>query len=313
MLGLPFAILRPIVAFVSGIFGGAVTNAFDKENVEEEKKEIKFENTISEKSPKFKRFLNYAFVEFLQDISKWLIIGLAIAALISIILPDNFFTTYINSPILSMLIILVASIPLYVCATGSVPIAAVLLMKGLSPGAALVFLMAGPATNAATITVIGKSMGKRTLYTYLASIILGSLFFGIIIDYVLPSGLFTNFINHTNHNHNSFLPEWFSLSSTIILGLLIINGYLRKYFFKEKQITNNNFNMETLKLSVSGMTCNHCKMTVEKNVSKLGKFESVIANPVTNTLEIQGENINLKTIEETIEQLGYKYNGVISK
>lgn len=71
--------------------------------------------------------------------------------------------------------------------------------------------------------------------------------------------------------------------------------------------------METLKLSVSGMTCNHCKMTVEKNVSKLGKFESVIANPVTNTLEIQGENINLKTIEETIEQLGYKYNGVISK
>ena len=79
-----------------------------------------------------------------------------------------------------------ASIPVYVCATSSVPIAAVLMMKGLSPGAALIFLMAGPATNAATISVIGKSMGRKTLFSYLTALITGALLFGLLIDYFLP-------------------------------------------------------------------------------------------------------------------------------
>lgn len=310
MLGLPFAILRPIVALFTGILGGSITNIFDKKNTNYEKKTISKE-TVEIKGSKIKRLINYAFVEFLQDISKWLLIGLAIAALISILLPDNFFISYINSPILSMLIVLAASIPIYVCATGSVPIAAVLLMKGLSPGAALVFLMAGPATNAATITVIGKSMGNKTLYTYLASIILGALFFGIIIDYLFPSGFFTQFIVNSHDIHSHFLPEWLKLSSTIILGLLILNGFFKKYKKKENTIPFKTLDMKSIKISVNGMTCNHCKMNVEKNISKLGDYESVTANTSSNTVEIIGDNINLKTIEDTVNDLGYEYKGIV--
>ena len=109
--------------------------------------------------------LRYAFVEFLEDIAKWLVIGLMLAALIEVLVPESFFTAYLGNEYMEMLVIMVAAIPLYVCATGSVPIAAILMLKGLSPGAAIVFLMAGPATNAATMTVIGNVFGRRTLIT----------------------------------------------------------------------------------------------------------------------------------------------------
>lgn len=307
MLGLPFAIIRPIIAFVTGILGGFLTNVYD----DSEYKELKVDE-LEEYSnePKFKRFLHYAFVEFLQDISKWLIIGLALAALISVLLPDDFFTTYMNSPLLNILIVLIASVPLYVCATGSVPVAAVLLMKGLSPGAALVFLMAGPATNMATITVIGKAMGRKTLITYLISIIGGAVFFGLFIDYFLPIEYFTSFINMHSHEGDHLLPHWFMITSSIILGLLIINGYLQKYYFNQK-INNNNFTMESIKVKVEGMNCNHCKMSVESNLKKLKNVKSINADVNNDEVEIVGDDIDLKLIEDTVNDLGFEYKGTI--
>jgi len=157
MLGLPFAILRPIVAFFTGIAGGLVTNKIERSQpIKQAKNKSHIRNKFS-----IKEIFRYAFVEMVADIASWLVIGLLIAALITVIIPDNFFTEYNLSGISGMLLILIVSIPLYICATSSVPIAAVLLLKGLSPGALLVFLMAGPATNAATITVIGKTLGKK--------------------------------------------------------------------------------------------------------------------------------------------------------
>ncbi len=230
LLGLPFAILRPIVALFSGIFGGLLTNIIDKKgnkiqenpicSCEKDEKQTQKRNSIF-------TMLKYAFVEFLQDIAKWLIIGLVIAALISVLLPDDFFTRYVGDNLLSMLIVLVASIPLYVCATASVPIAAVLILKGLSPGAALVFLMAGPATNAATITVLGKSLGKSTVLSYLVSIIIGAFFFGILIDSFFPKDFFIDKIQIMHHQ--DIIPEWIKISSSVILTLLLINGLLKKY------------------------------------------------------------------------------------
>ena len=308
MLGLPFAIVRPIVAFFTGILGGGLTNKVDRTEYSEKTPELIDEN---QSQTKFKRFLNYAFVEFLQDISKWLLIGLALAALISVLIPDDFFTTYINSPILNMLIVLAASIPLYVCATGSVPIAAVLLMKGLSPGAALVFLMAGPATNMATMTVIGNSLGKKTLITYLASIIGGAVFFGLIIDYLFPPEFFTSFLITGDHTGSHILPHWYMISSSIILGLLIINGYIQKYFIKSKSIKPETDIMKTIKVKVTGMNCNHCKTSVETNLQKLENIETINADVANEEVEIIGEDVDLKKVEETVNGLGFEYKGIL--
>jgi copper chaperone CopZ len=207
--------------------------------------------------------------------------------------------------------VLAVAVPLYVCATGSVPIAMVLMMKGLSPGAALVFLMAGPATNAATITVLGKSLGKKTLFAYLASITIGALAFGLMIDYLFPANFFTGAMNH-NHNHeHQMLPEWFGLSATIILAALIIHGYFRKYFYKPTQTQEKNTDMEKIKINVTGMNCNHCQTNVEKNVGKIEGIKTINADYTRNLVEISGDNIDMKKVEETVKSLGYEYKGVI--
>jgi hypothetical protein len=307
MLGLPFAIIRPIAALVTGIFGGSLTNLTDKTNYSL----VSENNQTTEKEEKSKlyRFFNYAFVEFLQDISKWLLVGLAIAALISVVVPDNLISTYIHYPILNMLIVFLIAGPLYVCATGSVPIAAVLMMKGISPGAALVFLMAGPATNAATLTVLGKTLGRKAFYAYLISITTGAFAFGLIMDYLFPVGFFTVTVKLGGNLHHEMLPYWVGFGSTIILGLLITNGYYQKYFNKNHSHLIQENTMETIKISVSGMTCNHCKATVEKNVGKIEGIQSINADIVKNIVEISGENVDLAKVEEVVNNLGYEYKG----
>ena len=313
LLGLPFAIVRPIVALISGVFGGVFTNAYTKNDAQDDAHLNT--DTYDRASDKniFHQFFNYAFVEFLQDISKWLIVGLLIAAFISMVLPDDFFIAYINNNLLSMGIVLLASIPLYVCATGSVPIAAVLLMKGLSPGAALVFLMAGPATNTATITVLGKVLGKKALVGYLVSIVGFALMFGLIIDYFLPREWFSSFIpmGHTGHGDHG-MPYWLQVSSTIALSLLIVNGYLQKYkhkIFGKPQEAGNTDSAFYTYVKVEGMTCNHCKTNVENGLNSLEGIEVEQIDLQNSTVKIKGSILNDSLIKDTVESLGYSYKG----
>ena len=174
LLGIPFAIIRPLVALVTALTGGCIVNLWCNDT---DKQEVTESRAQEKKSfwGKCIGTLHYGFIEMLQDIGKWIVIGLVIAAIITIAVPDNFFAQFNDYPILNMFIILLLSIPMYLCATGSIPIAAALMLKGLSPGAALVLLMAGPATNMAAILVINKVMGRKTLIVYLATIIAGAM------------------------------------------------------------------------------------------------------------------------------------------
>ncbi len=265
LLGLPMAIIKPIIALFTGFLGGFLTNKADNKSQAKDVKQAsknklvnnlkladqtsgenlaEAENGANDRS--VKGMLHYAFVEFLEDIAKWLVIGLALAAFIEVLVPESFFTSYLGNEYLEMLIILVAAIPLYVCATGSVPIAAMLMLKGLSPGAAIVFLMAGPATNAATMTVIGNVFGRRTLMLYLLSIIAGAYFFGIIVNEFLPREWFLNPLAqfHNEMHEHGFIPHWFKLGSGILLGGLILYALYNKYlsrFFKSSKSRRINF------------------------------------------------------------------------
>ncbi len=312
MLGLPFAIIRPIVALVTGVTGGLLTNWFVKEKTSKPLEGELFTETQNKttKANKFSLMLNYAFITFLQDIMKWLIIGLLLAALVAVLIPDAFFERYIGNSFLEMLVILIASIPLYVCATASVPLAAVLLLKGLSPGAVLVFLMAGPATNAATMTVLWKTLGQKTTLIYLATITGGALLFGFLINQ-LPASWFT-ISGHGGAHEHQLLPEWLQLGSAILLLLLIANGYYQKYFKKstikmDKMNTAKEFSL----FKVQGMDCNHCKNSVELNLSKLPEIQSVEADLQSQTVKIEGEQLDIEQIKTTVESLGYKFGGKI--
>jgi len=313
MLGLPLAIIRPIVAFITGLFGGMVTKKIDPEN-----DESVIENNDNNEEipfgffPKVKEMFRYSFIDFLQDISNWLVIGLLIAAFISVIVPNDFFADKIPNDFLGMLVILVISIPVYICATASVPIAAVLMLKGLSPGAALVLLMAGPATNAATITMIAKVLGKKPLIGYLGAIISGALLSGFILDYFLPSEWFniSDHFGHIGHNHE-MLPAWLKTISAISLTLLIINGYIQKYLNTKKMsisdIPLSGFSTEKIKtINVGGMTCNHCKQNVENSVKSAQGVEDVNVDITTGKVKITGNSFDLEKIKSDIESIGYK-------
>lgn len=110
----------------------------------------------------FLKGLKYAFIELPGEISKWMLIGILLAGIISYAVPETLIQEYLGGGIASMLVMLIVGIPLYICATASTPLAASLVAKGMSPGTAFVFLLAGPATNAATITMVARFLGKRS-------------------------------------------------------------------------------------------------------------------------------------------------------
>ena len=307
LLGLPFAIVRPLAALVTGVTGGIITSRITR-GTSEKKIHQPPEEQPKTFGQKITDVFRYGFVDFIQDISKWLVIGLVLAAIISALIPNDFFELLNLPPLLQMLLVLGVSIPLYICATGSIPLAAILILKGISPGAAFVLLMAGPATNAATITMIGKVLGKRSLLAYLGTIIVGALSFGLLIDYVLPVEWFTQIANeHLMHNHGTGLNGW-QITSGVVLLLLIVNGYVQKYLSSKKQF-NMKLNRDTMGikvLKVEGMTCNHCKNNVESNLEKLSFVEKARVDLGAKTVTLEGENIELETAKSLIASLGYK-------
>lgn len=328
MLGWPFALLRPMVAFFTGVVGGVLTNWFVKEKPEPSSPFAQFKIDVAtvkgietcddegcgcetvehtDNRHSIVRAADYAFVELLQDIAKWLIIGFLFAALIAVVLPNDFFSRFQGLGLIEILVVLLASVPIYICATGSIPIAAVLLLKGVSPGAALVFLMAGPATNVATMTVLGKTMGRKSLLIYLTTIIVGAIVFGLLTNWLIPADFILSKIMHIHGDgsDHEMLPGWLQLLSGILLIALIPGGYLFQIFRKKKRMANSVGKV----IKVEGMTCSHCEANVKRNLESLKGIKSVEANNQTNTIKITGNDYSLKEVEDTINSLGYKYLG----
>jgi uncharacterized membrane protein YraQ (UPF0718 family) len=170
--------------------------------------------------------LAFAFGDLLGDIGKWLLIGIVISGILAYFVPADFFTRFLGNEFLSLLAMLAIGVPLYICASASTPIAVVLVLKGLSPGAALVFLLAGPATNAATLTVIGRFLGKKVTVIYLATIAVCSVALGWLVNRVYD---YTDFS----------ITEWvgqsvaeaispFTIACSVVLLILITRSLLPK-------------------------------------------------------------------------------------
>ena len=301
VLGLPFAVIRPVVALITSLFGGAMVNIFDKDSSDNptvsECKSGCCEATGKSRN-KLIEIFKYGFVDMLQDVGKRLIFGIIMAAIITISVPDGALTILSDKPLLSILLVLIVSVPMYVCATGSIPIAAALILKGLTPGAALVMLMAGPAINIASILVVSKVLGKKSMAIYLISIILGAVASALFIDYLLPMEWFDTIGNIATSCATT--PLW-KIIATILFIALLINAFVQKYISsKKKKVT-----MESVKkIKVYGMSCNHCKASVERAVSKVPTVTKAEVDLASKTLYIEGE-ISDQMVKEIIEDLGF--------
>lgn len=328
LLGLPFAIIRPIAALFTALFGGQMVNMTDTDSDAE--KNVKAEHS-RELNPTFtgkmREALKYAFGEMMEDIGKWLVIGIVIAGLISLI-PDDFFAIFKGNTLASILLVLCLSIPMYLCATGSIPIAVALILKGLTPGAALVMLMAGPASNMASIMVIGKVLGRRTLITYLASIVSGAIAFALLIDFALPASWFVPKMMmggaccHESHS-------WFAIACNILLILLLI----RALFFHHHDhchcgcedhhhehhhdsescccheghscsCDDDDDDCQVITFQINGMHCNHCSANAQKALASVEGVEKATVDLASKTARVEG-TASFEDLKAAVESLGY--------
>lgn len=331
LLGIPFAIIRPIAALVTALFGGQLVNIATKNETSESLGTLEHGADGRPKGfwNKIKEALKYGYFEMMQDIGKWLMIGLVVAGLITVFVPDDFFLFFNDKPLLTMLMVLAVSVPMYVCATGSIPIAAALMLKGLSPGAALVLLMAGPACNMASIMVIGKVLQKKTMWVYLFSIILGAVSFGLLIDLVLPTEWFTSSIQATK-DCCAESPAIFNVICSAVLGILLIFALImRRHHHCEcgcddhdddcccdaeqhahehnhsNEIIENHKVMNKKQFKVDGMMCNHCRANVEKNIKALQGVENVEVDLASGIAVVDG-NVSDEDVIKAIESIGYQ-------
>lgn len=320
MMGPVFGFFRPIAAFIMGISTGLFINK--KFPPEEDKKKFNL-NVINSSEAKeiaeeqkpiterAKNSLRYAFVDFLDDIVVEFLIGLLIAAAITFFLPTEFLAgTGLQSGILGMLLMIIIGIPMYVCATASIPIALSLILKGFSPGVAFVFLAVGPATNAASIGILSKSLGKQLIIYYLTTLIVLSIIFGYLLDFVF-SYLGINpqeqlaVGHHHDHDSMSLIPHEIQIALSAIFIVLVIGSLYRKYgqkWFVKKSKADDRESIE-----VKGMTCNHCVATVTDSISGIAKIGDVEVNLSEGKAFYTG-NPNKEELKKAIQDCGYEVN-----
>ena len=216
-----------------------------------------------------------------------------------------------------MLMVLLFAVPMYLCATGSIPIAVALMLKGLSPGTALVLLMAGPAVNVASLLVIGKVMGRKSLLTYLFSIVGCAILFGLGIDYLLPREWFTMPLAHIHSCHGCGEISYFNTICSVVLALLLANAFIQRYckgtchasLVPLKQGDNSPCscgacNITAWTIMVKGMNCNHCKSNVEAAIQKIAGVESVEIDLASGRTIVHG-NPNKDDVIKAVEMLGF--------
>lgn len=260
MLGWPFALFKVVAAFVLGLAGGGLVDRLGSTQ------EVTEEAPPAGERPSVREGVAHG-VDLVRSIWGWLVFGIVTSALLTVLVPTGAFDDLgVTGGVVAMVVMLLVSVPLYVCATASVPIAAALVAGGFPTGAALVFLMAGPATNLATLGVVRQEFGGRTLAIYLGTIVFGSIGAGLLFEW-LP--LASHAHAHA-HAHGHGLPTL--LSAVLLLGALgafaLESAWLRlraRRVLEEAQV-----------IGVDGLTCNGCVRKLTGALEGTEGVESVV-------------------------------------
>lgn len=338
LMGWPFAIMRPIAAFVMAIAGGTVVNMADRqtEAVATARSSEQHKEPHGTFWQKMGVALRYAFVDMMEDIGKWLVVGLVVAGLITVFVPDSFFVAFQGNTWASMLLVMCLVLPMYLCATGSIPIAVALMMKGLTPGAGLLLLIAGPACNLASMLIVRKVMGMRTLVAYIGSIVVGSVFFGWLTDYLHFNGVI-NFMSGITSQEACCTEHtsWFSWLCTAALTLMLIYALvlpkigLRKsagchchdhchdhghdeacecgHHHAEEDCHCHDHNGEnSVRIyHIKGMTCNHCRAAAHGALERTEGVTSVSIDLATREARITG-TATREALASSLSDIGFE-------
>ena len=290
-LGWPFAIFKVVAAALTGLVGGTLADLTADSSSDAAPEAA---------SPGSRRrgvrdAIDHS-LGILRSIWGWVVLGVVASAAIEVLVPGEFFAGLSNrGPVVPVLAALLISLPLYVCATASVPIAAALVAGGMPTGAALVFLMAGPATNVATIGAIYRTLGKRALAIYLGTIVVGSVGAGLLFDSLLATGA-----TAPGHAHGE--ATWWAVAGAVVLLALMgwfALGDLRRLAGRLRAAGET-----TLELRVAGMTCGGCTSKLERALSREDGVEGVDVSLEREMAVIRGA-IDERRIRLAVERAGF--------
>lgn len=302
LLGPVFAVFRPIAALVTGLIGGFIATLVESDRDTDVGASAACEDACCSDiggGGRLSRVVHYGFVTLPRDIGRSLVVGLVIAGVISALVPDDYLAGALGTGIGAMIVMMILGIPVYVCATASVPVAAALIAKGVSPGAALVFLMTGPATNAAAVTTIWKIMGRRTVAIYLGTVAFMALASGILLDTIFRMG------------GSSALPEmpWMlpgfvkTISAFVLLAVLGVALFPRSRGIVRVPAPDEK--AETATLLITGMKCVHCAQSVKRALGECVGTETVEVDLKSGKAVVTGEDFDIRSLCQSVEELGY--------
>jgi uncharacterized membrane protein YraQ (UPF0718 family)/copper chaperone CopZ len=302
LMGPLLAVMRPVAALFNGLFTGIVANFAANHhgrvvtNIEPGSGDAQTASGGSSLAAKIKEIIKYSFDDLVKDVAKWLIIGILIGGAIGYFIPQQLIEQYLGNPLLAYPIMLLIGIPMYVCATGSIPIAASLILKGMSPGAGFIFLFTGPATNAATLSFVGGKMGKKYLAIYLVTILITGVLFGWLTDFIWNlSGQDINLIS----GHTEMLPLWLKRISAIFLLILMARPFLPDIKKSTKAVSGGG-----LVFKVANMDCEHCKKTIDSALRNIRGVKDVKIDLNVKLVEVTGSPSSAH-IKSAIQNAGY--------
>ena len=297
LLGGAFAIFRPILALVSGLAGGmAVSLLPETEGTRDQADRHAAPQAADAGKGRLRRALEHGFVTLPGDIGKAVLVGLLIAALISALLPPGSVARVVPPGIAQVAVMMAIGIPIYVCATASVPIAAALIAAGVTPGAALAFLVTGAATNAATIAMIWKVMGRRTTAIYLLTMAASALLGGLLLDQIVaPAAV-------AHHHGTHWMPMWVKWASAAVLLAVLGSGVVRPYLRRRPAPAGP----QRLALNVAGMTCSHCAKTVEQALSACAGVSAARVDLHAGRATVSGDHLDPDALSLAVSNAGYQ-------
>lgn len=303
LLGWPFALFKVVAAGVTGLFGGLLTEKWGGAA-----NQVAAAGTAGDAhNPRGWRGMAEHAIELLRSIWGWLTLGVLISAAITTFLPPDLLSASgAGGTLWAMLLALAIGLPLYVCATASVPIAAALVAAGLPTGAALVFLMAGPATNAATVGALFRALGRRVTAIYLTTIILGSMAGGLLFESVWPSMARAG---EAVHHHGATAAPWWSLTQMAMVWLLL--GFLAFFAWEDlrrlwrRGAFTKGAAEVSLALPVRGMSCEGCVAHLERTLQGDPSVAGARVTLDPARAEVRG-SISESRLRELIAEAGYE-------
>lgn len=311
MLGPFFAVFRPFAALVTGLLGGAAVQLLAPD--EHRLADRPNGKAIAQPSGLVARLaaaLRYGLTTLPADIGRALLIGLVIAGVLGAVIPADFLDGFLGRGALSILLMMIVGIPIYVCATASVPVAAGFIFLGASPGAALAFLIAGPATNAATLTAIARILGRRAAVIFLLTVAVSAFGGGLLLDFLLPrAGDWLPLFSGAGHHHER-VAWWEHLAG---LGLVLV--MTQSWWRTRRQAAccggecgtggQEGAPLRDLEFTVTGMNCSHCSGSVKRALEELAGVTACGVELDTGRAWVRGPAVETSAVVAAIEGLGY--------